>query len=80
MNGCLEVRGFAAIAGRGDDADELARALTTLRLGVDLLALMGPGDEQTTDARRLLYLLSETTERLTGHITRLVAQPRIAPA
>ena len=78
VNWYVGERSIATITGREAGGDELTRALTTLRLGLDLLAVMVRSDERAADARRLLHLLRETSERIAALIARLVAQP--APA
>ena len=80
MNWYVGERPIATGASCETDTDDLAQRLTTLRLGLDLLAVMGPGDVQAIDGQRLLHLLRETSARMAALIARLVAQPGMAPA
>ena len=79
MNGVVGDGMLAVVGGRGD-AGGLARTLTTLRVGVDLLGGYEADRLPEPDLRRLLGALDEATERVTDLMTRLVARSGRADA
>ena len=79
MNGHVGDGALALVSWRGD-ANGLARALTTLRVGVDLLSGYEADRLPEPDLRRLLGALDEATERVTDLMTHLVARTGSADA
>ena len=70
MNGYVGVGALAAIAGSGGDAGDVARALTAIRVGLELLDGCGTDEVSERDLRRLLQALTDATDRLIGRSAR----------
>ena len=71
VDGSVGDGALAMVGGRGDTGG-LVRALTTLRLGLDLL-VAETGAVSDADRLRLLALRSEAAARVTDLMTRLTA-------